>query len=696
MTLTQAVSAATCGVSTAGMPQSLDHQKPKHFHDKASSIEPSGDRMRDFLSFLDRSTSGSVMCDSTAHTPFHPPANTASNANLLSRISALEVELEDKEHNLKALRELREREKLKEEHIRKQLQLQLRDDLTKTTEKYEQHSRSQQQLLVQLQDEKKDMASRYQRLADEMRELERKFGAKTAELHKQYGRELERQRKAFLCGEKARREAWERDRAQEIKEITIRGLEPEIQRLIEKHRNEKRCLEEKLKGIANEVRPIAPVCKTSMCQSFFALVQKALLCVVWHIQPDHMKKQLEREVSSQKAIVTRQMEEALQVERDQHKQEIRLLQENFGAQLENEKHILQAKHQEEAARWESQMRDEKMSAEAATTKAREEEQMRCKEATSELITEIERMRQAHEAELRQATAAAKANQNETIIAMEAAKAAAIQEAVAATKKEVEEECHRKLDHLLKRLSQEQLEAQTRFERQCNEAVAASQDSADRLRQEFTKERNKLESELKVAHEKRLDLERLVSRLETEAELREKVRAELQMALDEVSGRTKQHRHDLAAQKELIESMSAQLSEAKTKMEEIRQKEGLMLETIEAKVKEALFAKDQSIQRLQDELSASNTRVKHLKDLMNRQRSELTTGASRCDSFSLDSTVSTSASLLPSLEKVDTEIGAKSLVLSKQQGVQLRSRCIRGQSGAKIIQEQKKVKKNVSH
>lgn len=35
-----------------------------------------------------------------------------------------------------------------------------------------------------------------------MRELERKFGAKIAELHKQYGRELERQRKAFLSGEK--------------------------------------------------------------------------------------------------------------------------------------------------------------------------------------------------------------------------------------------------------------------------------------------------------------------------------------------------------------------------------------------------------------------------------------------------------------------------------------------------------------
>lgn len=54
----------------------------------------------------------------------------------------------------------------------------------------------------------------------------------------------------------ARRDAWERDRAQEIKEITIKGLEPEIQRLLDKHRNEKRCLEEKLKKVANDVRRV--------------------------------------------------------------------------------------------------------------------------------------------------------------------------------------------------------------------------------------------------------------------------------------------------------------------------------------------------------------------------------------------------------------------------------------------------------
>ena len=56
---------------------------------------------------------------------------------------------------------------------------------------------------------------------------------------------------------------------------------------------------------------------------------------------------------------------------------------------------------------------------------------------------------------------------------------------------------RKLDHLLERLSREQMESQARFEHQCNEAVAKSQAHAEQTRQEFTKERKKLESELKV-------------------------------------------------------------------------------------------------------------------------------------------------------------------------------------------------------
>ncbi|KAL8454029.1 hypothetical protein Emag_001601 [Eimeria magna] len=441
-------------------------------------------------------------------------------------------------------------------------------------EKYEQELKRQQELLSQVQDEKKDATHRCDRLADEIRELERKFSAKAAELHKQYGRELERQRKAFLSGEKARREAWERDRAQEIKEITIKGLEPEIQRLLEKHRGERRSLEEKLRKLSID--------------------RCSLTCQ--RLPSGHI-------------------------------------------------HVLPS----------------------VRRKAREEERLRCKEVATKLSEEIERMRQNHMAEIRQAAAATKEKEEEMLKAMEAAKATAVQEAVAAARKEVEAECHRKLDHLIERLSREQLDVQARFEQQCNEAVAASQASADQLRQQFLEERQKLEADLKTAHEKQLALERQISRLETEAELKEKMRAELQMALDEVSGRAQQQQQQLESQREMLDSLTAQLSEAKSEIEGMRKEEAERLEKLETKVKGTLFAKDQIIQRLKDELSASNTKADHLRGLMNKHRTELMqTAASSCDSFSIDSLPSTAASLLSPADKSVSEVGLKSNVLEQQQ------------------------------
>lgn len=72
----------------------------------------------------------------------------------------------------------------------------------------------------------------------------------------------------------------------------------------------------------------------------------------------------------------------------------------------------------------------------------------------------------------------------------------------------------------------------------------------------------------------------------------------------------QQRQELEAQKEMLDSVSSELSKARKEMEEMKQKETERLETLEAKVKEALYAKDQTIQRLKDELSASNTKVRN--------------------------------------------------------------------------------------
>ena len=50
--------------------------------------------------------------------------------------------------------------------------------------------------------------------------------------------ELTKQKEVAIATEKLRRERWIAEQSKRIKEITVKGLEPEIQRLIAKHKAE--------------------------------------------------------------------------------------------------------------------------------------------------------------------------------------------------------------------------------------------------------------------------------------------------------------------------------------------------------------------------------------------------------------------------------------------------------------------------
>ena len=52
--------------------------------------------------------------------------------------------------------------------------------------------------------------------------------------------ELKKNRDAWVASEKVRKERWEKDKVQEIRAQTVKGLEPEIQRIIEKNKDELR------------------------------------------------------------------------------------------------------------------------------------------------------------------------------------------------------------------------------------------------------------------------------------------------------------------------------------------------------------------------------------------------------------------------------------------------------------------------
>jgi 5-azacytidine-induced protein 1 len=45
-----------------------------------------------------------------------------------------------------------------------------------------------------------------------------------------------------------RRDTWEKEKTREIKEITIKGLEPEVERILQNQKQERRRVEEKFRS----------------------------------------------------------------------------------------------------------------------------------------------------------------------------------------------------------------------------------------------------------------------------------------------------------------------------------------------------------------------------------------------------------------------------------------------------------------
>lgn len=66
--------------------------------------------------------------------------------------------------------------------------------------------------------------------------------------------ELKKNRDAWIAAEKVRKEKWERDKVQEIRAQTVKGLEPEIQRIVERNKDELRKQDERHAQSIREIK----------------------------------------------------------------------------------------------------------------------------------------------------------------------------------------------------------------------------------------------------------------------------------------------------------------------------------------------------------------------------------------------------------------------------------------------------------
>jgi hypothetical protein len=99
--------------------------------------------------------------------------------------------------------------------------------------------------------DKAELAAQCEQLADEMQAIGKKHVAKLTEVEEEGAREVKRQKEVWAATEKAKREKWQAEKSKEIKVLTLKGLEPEVQRMIEKQKLELKKMEERM---AEEMR----------------------------------------------------------------------------------------------------------------------------------------------------------------------------------------------------------------------------------------------------------------------------------------------------------------------------------------------------------------------------------------------------------------------------------------------------------
>lgn len=166
-----------------------------------------------------------------------------SLAQAKASISTLTIELnatkQDRDAIKKALDDERSQHKQRETELSRLLNAKEEEFTTQITSSLSR----QQETIAKLLGDKQTLTDQVTSLASQLRQADSKAKMVIEELKSKFRNEMKEAQSAWQAGEKARREKWKIEKEKEIKEITIRGLEPEVERMLSKQREEKTRLE---------------------------------------------------------------------------------------------------------------------------------------------------------------------------------------------------------------------------------------------------------------------------------------------------------------------------------------------------------------------------------------------------------------------------------------------------------------------
>lgn len=548
----------------------------------------------------------------------------AENALALqSRVSLLEVEVQDKRKTIETLKRTLGEVKSQEKQALQDLTREWDEKIHKQRAHYEASLERQLQLVDRLLNDKTELTKRCELFAEELKAVERKFQMKMEEMDETSTKELARQKQNWQAAERLRRESWEKEKTREIKEITIKGLQPEVERILAERKQEKQRLEERHREEMERQRR-------------------------------ELMEQGESRLRESREQLLRDHERALDAERESHRRKAReefekhteLVSEErskCAADLLAERRKLDQLKQQEVERSEAAMGDA-VSAERAKADAA------LREARAALLDEQDK----HREELGALESKLRAERSEWQREHEEQSRAALERREAAIREEVARERGRQLDHVMDRLGREQIEQQRAAEQRSaasvEQARAESGEAVARLQAQLEDSRaqvaslearygsleqstHALKGGADSAAVRCAELEKDIKSLEADrAVLRNDAERALERHRDELWRASEDKDRETERCREEVGKKGAELSEERIRGEEQRKeakrKEEQLMSDLEARVKRALHAKDEQLLEIRNRCAASENKARELEYLLVRQREELLGGLAR--------------------------------------------------------------------
>ncbi|XP_050619949.1 centrosomal protein of 131 kDa isoform X2 [Macaca thibetana thibetana] len=519
------------------------------------------------------------------------PLELGSEAS--TSVMRLKLEVEEKKQAMLLLqRALAQQRDLTVRRV-KETEKALSRQLQRQREHYEATIQRHLAFIDQLIEDKKVLSEKCEAVVAELKQEDQRCTERVAQVQAQHELEIKKLKELMSATEKVRREKWISEKTKKIKEVTVRGLEPEIQKLIARHKQ--------------EVRRLKSLHEAELLQSDERASQRCLR------QAEELREQLERE------------KEALgQQERERARQ-------RFQQHLEQEQWALQQQRQ----RLYSEVAEERerLGQQAARQRAELEELRQQLEESSSALTralraEFEKGREEQERRHQMELKALKQQLELERQAWEAGCARKEEAWLLNREQELREEIRKGRDKEIE-LVIHRLEADMALAKEESEKAAESR--IKRLRDKYEAELSELEQSERKLQERCSELKGQLGEAEGENLRLQGLVRQKERALEDtqaVSGRMNEQlsseRSNLAQviRQEFEDRLAASEEEtrqAKAELAALQARQQLELEEVHRRVKTALARKEEAVSSLRTQHEAAVKRADHLEELLEQHR-----------------------------------------------------------------------------